>query len=294
MTNCCNNQTRCTCGSGPTRYNGPNIDCIGLTAGTPYDEVVQLLAESFCDIEFEDGVGISSTVDNGDGTVTFLYTNGTSITINTSTGTPVIVEGDDDIVVTSYVNPSGVLTYTVSRPKQFLYEETVSAVDISVDPDFVSLVYFQPTGYTNLSYTNTTLTAKTYKVHASYEFTVGDVTPNNSEFKSWVDAAIVKNTTPVYEVSGQLNVSAYLYWGPNSTDLIGTGSPAHLLLDDQGSEVDVRFASGQVPLNSSFFKVVTLNPGESVSMQFRTKDVTAPGQPALALLRKAQFMVDEV
>lgn len=294
MTNCCNNQTRCSCGSGPTRYNGPNIDCIGLTAGTPYDEVVQLLAESFCDIEFQDGVGISNTVDNGDGTVTFVYTNGTSITINTSTGNPVIVEGDDDIVVTSYVNPFGVLTYTVSRPKQFLYEETVSAVDISVDPAFSSLVYFQPTGYTNLSYTNTASTAKTYKVHASYEFTVGDVTPNNAEFKSWVDAAIVKNTTPVYEVSGQLNVSAYLFWGPNTTDLIGTGSPAHLLLDDQGSEVDMRFNSGQIPLNSAFFKVVTLNPGESISLKFRTKDATTLGQPALALLRKAQFMVDEV
>ena len=323
MANCCNNQTRCSCGSGPTRYNGPNVDCIGLTTGTPYDEVVQILAESFCDIEFEDGVGISETIDNGDGTLTFVYTDGSTTTININSGVVVsniidngdstitveytdsststitltsntIVEGDDDIVVSSSTGPGGTVTYTVSRPKEFLYEETVSSVDISVDPSFSSLVYFQPVGYTNLTYTNTTSATKTYKVHASYEFSIGDVTPNSAVFQSWVDAAIVKNTTPVYEVSGQLNISSFLFWGPNSSDLIGTGSPLHLLLDDQGSSVDVRFSSGNVPLNSAFFKVVTLAPGESVSMRFRTKDPTAPGQPALALLRKAQLMVDEV
>jgi len=42
-------QTKCNC-SGPTRYNGPNVDCVGLETNTPYDAVVQQLAEFMCDI----------------------------------------------------------------------------------------------------------------------------------------------------------------------------------------------------------------------------------------------------
>jgi hypothetical protein len=315
-------QTKCNC-SGPTRYNGPNVDCVGLTNGTSYDAVIQQLAEFMCNIEFEDGVGISEVIDNQDGTITFVYTDGSTTIINVNSGVVVsdiinngdntitveytdgsnsivnitpntIVEGDDDIVVTSSTAPNGDITYTVSRPKEFLYEETISSIDISIDPGFSSLVYFQPTGYTNLIYTNTTSSTKTYKVHAFYEFSIGDITPNNALFASWVDAAIVKNSTPIYEVYGQINISSYLFWGPNSSDLIGTGLPLHSLLDDQGSDVDVRFATGQIPLNSSFFKVVTLNPGETVSLEFRTKDPTVLGEPPIALLRKAQFMVDEV
>ena len=223
-----------------------------------------------------------------------MYTNGTTYTSpSIGCGCTEVVAGAN-ITVTPSPNPSGGTIYTVAQNKEFLYQETISAIDISVDPGFSSLVYFSPTGYNNLNYTNATSTAKTYKVHASYEFSVGDVTPNNLGFGSWVDAAIVKNTTPVYEAAGQLNISSSLFWGPNTTDLIPSGLPLHQLLDNQGSPVDVRFISGFIPLNSAFFKVVTLNPGESVKLQFRTKDPTPPGQPALALLRKAQIMVEEI
>jgi hypothetical protein len=156
-------------------------------------------------------------------------------------------------------------------------------------------VYFQPTGYTNLIYTNTTSSTKTYKVHASYEYDVPATTSTTSPiFTCWVDAAIIKNTTPIYEVSGQLTLSTYLYYGSLASDTIGSGTPLHELLDDQGSAVRVRFLNPEIPLNSSFFKVVTLNPGESVKLHFRTKNPTPPGELPLALLKKAQFMVDEV
>ena len=243
-----------------------------------------------------DGKGIVSiTYNEENSTITVLYTDGTTYTSPAIGCGCTEVVGSGNIVSTPSPNPSGGTIYTISQTaKQFLYQETISTLDISLDPSFSSLVYFQPVGYTNLTYTNTTSSTKTYKVHASYEFAIGDVTPNNAGFGSWVDAAIVRNTTPVYEVSGQLNISSFLFWGPNSADLIGSGSPLHLLLDNQGSNVDVRFVSGNIPLNSAFFKVVTLAPGESISMRFRTKDPTPPGLPALALLRKAQLMVDEV
>jgi hypothetical protein len=110
MANCCN-QTRCSCGSGPTRYNGPNIDCIGLTAGTPYDEVVQLLAESLCDIPFEDGVGISEIIDNEDGTVTIVLTDGTTSVINISPNVE-LQQGSNITITSSTVENT--TTYTIS------------------------------------------------------------------------------------------------------------------------------------------------------------------------------------
>jgi hypothetical protein len=104
------NQTKCNC-SGPTRYNGPNVDCVGLTNGTPYDAVIQQLAEFMCNIEFEDGVGISEVIDNGDGTITFVFTDGN--TTNVSINPNVVVQAGSGISVSS--NTVGnTTTYTVS------------------------------------------------------------------------------------------------------------------------------------------------------------------------------------
>lgn len=58
MCNTCG-QIKCCCDS-PTRYNGPAIPDVGIEPGTPYDSVIQQLAEFVSDIEFEDGVGISN------------------------------------------------------------------------------------------------------------------------------------------------------------------------------------------------------------------------------------------
>ena len=39
-------------------------------------------------VEGEDGVGIKTTIDNGDGTFTLFYTDGTSFTTSDFTGNP--------------------------------------------------------------------------------------------------------------------------------------------------------------------------------------------------------------
>jgi hypothetical protein len=52
-------EEKCCC-SSPTRYNGPDIPDVGITNGMTYDEIVSQLGEFVSDIEFEDGVGISS------------------------------------------------------------------------------------------------------------------------------------------------------------------------------------------------------------------------------------------
>lgn len=244
-----------------------------------------------------DGKGIvSMTLNPETQEIVVLYTDGTTYT------TPSLacecqgidIVGEDDIVVTSELDPGGVLVYTIARPKEFLYEESLITTDISLDPGFSPLVYFSPANYTNLIYTNTTGVTKTYKVHASYEHSVGALSVNSASINSWVDAAICRNSTPLYEVSGQLNLSAFLFWGSGTNDTLGSGLPVHELLDDQESPIRTRFLQGSIPLNASIFKVVTLAPGETVSLKFRTKDPTPVGELALALLRKAQIMVEEL
>jgi hypothetical protein len=244
-----------------------------------------------------DGKGIvSMTLDPETQEIIVLYTDGTTYTFPSVSCEchAINIVGEDDIVVESVTDPSGDVTYTISRPKEFLYEETVDSVDISLDPNFVPLTYFSPTDYTNLIYTNTTGVTKTYKVHVSYEHSVGSLFINDAVITSWVDAAIVKNSTVMYEMWGQLNLSSYLFYGTGTNDIIPSGLPLHELLDTQGSPVTTRFLLGYIPLNAAFFKTLTLAPGETVSLQFRTKDPTAEGQPALALLRKAQIMVEEL
>jgi hypothetical protein len=211
---------------------------------------------------------------------------------------PVNVIGEDDIVVTETL-VLGVQTFTVSRPKEFFYQEVIQDNDISVDPGFVSFQYFSPVGYTVLSYTNTSSVAKTYKVHASYQHSVGAFAGNREAFESWVDAALIKTIgmvdTVQYESLGQLAISGFLYWGLAANETIGTGIPIHNLLDDQGSTVDFRFGPAlNIPLRGSFFKPLTLNPNETVTLMFRAKNPTNFGEPAASLLNRAQIMVEEI
>jgi len=251
-----------------------------------------------------DGRGIVSITAQEDGTFIYLYTDGTTYTSPDLTGpqgppgnSEIDIIGEDDIVVTEAVI-GGIQTFTVSRPKEFSYDDVALSTDISIDPGFVSLQYFSPVGYSGLSYTNTSVVAKTYKVHASYEHSVGLFAGNRPSFASWVDAALVKTVAMVntveYESLGQLNISGFLFYGPNASDIIGTGTPTHELFDNQGSSVEFRFTAVQTPLRGSFFKFLTLNPNETVTLMFRAKSPTNIGQPAASLLNKAQIMVEEL
>ena len=73
--NPCHNSS-CNC-----RYNGPDIPELGVTAGMPYDEVIEIISTYVSDIDFEDGVGIDSTSYNATtGQLTLNFTNSTSYT----------------------------------------------------------------------------------------------------------------------------------------------------------------------------------------------------------------------
>jgi hypothetical protein len=268
----------------------------------PSDECAESFSAACIRYTGDDLVCDNVTVVEADTNISQALSNIVAFICADTTGTTTVVEsGDNNIEVTS--NTVGnTTTYTVSLlsvpAKEFFYREVIQNNDISVDPNFISLQYFSPVGYNVLSYTNTGSVAKTYKIHASYEHSVGAFAGNREAFNSWVDAALIKTigmvNTVQYESLGQLNISGFLYWGSNVTDRIGTGTPIHELFDDQGSTVEFRFNTVQTPLRGSFFKSLTLNPNETVTLMFRAKNPTNFGEPAASLLNRAQIMVEEI
>lgn len=87
----CSKKTK-TCCQG--RYEGPDIDCLGISQGDSLDIVVKNISEYVCENFLQDGVGISDITDNGDGTITINLTDGTSFTSSDLTG-PQGEPGDD-------------------------------------------------------------------------------------------------------------------------------------------------------------------------------------------------------
>jgi hypothetical protein len=196
-----------------------------------------------------------------------------------------VVVGIDDIVVTN--NTVGlVTTYTVGRPKEFFYDEVVSTVNV----DNGTWTYYFPLGYTGLTYTNGTLVAKTYLVQVSYDAAPALGT-NIAAHGNWVEGAIIKTVlgvdTTQWESDGHMIISSNLYNGPLAGDVVDAGTTDYVV-DNLENHVEVRFTSIIIPSNTAFFKYLTLNPGESVSLQFKAKNGNS------GFLKKAQLVVQEL
>jgi hypothetical protein len=207
----------------------------------------------------------------------------------------VIVEGANDIIVTSTTDPvSGDITYTVGRPKEFFYDETLlNKILDSTDPNFVSNTFYKPTGYTNLTYTNSTSITKDYKVFAGFDSSIIKSFAGVFDFSNDITGGIIKTVgatdTLLWQKVATFDLSANLFWGAFANQSINSGSPIHLLQDNQGFNLTFKFANTVIPLGATFFTVVTLNAGESVSLQFKTKESSADN-----VLRWAQMMVEEI
>lgn len=212
---------------------------------------------------------------------------------STGPGANIDIITEDDLTVSS--NTVGDNTvYTLGRPKEFTYASITTQLDLSVDPSFVTLQYFQPAGYTTLNHTNLSLVSKQYKVYGEYQH---EALFQSNQFTctTWVDAAIIKTGGIVEkQVFGIYNLRSNLFWGAAANESIGTGTPIHNVIDDQGSTIEVRFQTIQFTPGKSLFSLVTLAPGETVSLMFRTKDVTPVGTPALAWLVSGSIMVEEL
>lgn len=177
----------------------------------------------------------------------------------------------------------------VPYAKVNFYAEFSNQISVSTGlPD--PTVYHHPVGYGVLTYTNSTGSTKDFIVHGSFD-TVTSAS-NNDDFSNWVDGAIIKTVSAIdsvmWEHLGDIDARGSLYDGATSSDSINIATTNKLLSADL-SPVEFRFGSVKIPKNVSFFKKVTLNDGETISLKFKTKDSGAD-----SLLNKAQIFVLEI
>lgn len=254
-----------------------------VTAGTLFQDALAAISDYFCDALTN--INLVQVV-AGDNTNVTSNTVGNTTTYTVYSKETIVAAGTDIAVSSSTTGYD--TTYTVSViPKDIQYYEHVENALVNSN-DY----YFPTVGYSALTYTNTSGVVKKYKVHGSYDSAIINNTINSYDMTNWVDGGIIKTVSAVdsvlWESLGLTTLSGFLYWGPNAADIIGSGLPIHKLLDDQGSEVQFRFLKVGLPRNVSFFQLVTLNPGESVSLKFKAKNGSGGN------LIQAQFLVEEV
>jgi hypothetical protein len=167
------------------------------------------------------------------------------------------------------------------------YQEEISTVEVNIT------TYHFPTGYGGLSYTNATGATKTYIVHISYEERIDE--GNTDSLGNYIQSAIIKTVaavdTPEYERDGSVTIVSQLYDGVTTGvgDIVDRSGGTANIYADTGEKVEHRFGFVRWAFNTSYFKRVTLNDGESVSLKFK---VPEPGVNATLL--QAQIFVLEI
>jgi hypothetical protein len=202
------------------------------------------------------------------------------------------VTTSEDITVTTSVVGT-LTTFDIGRtPKLYYYDESIVPINLVSDPAFVDLTYFMPTGYTGLTYTNTSGVTKDFLVKVSYD-TVSkyDVTGSFAQpaIGNWVDGAITKNNAAaIYQVAGFTQIGAFLVDNVTNT-IITPLTPEKVVTTPSGNAVTTTVGnSAIIPRNVSFFKVVSLGNAESVQLKFRAKSGNR------ADLLQAQFFIEEI
>jgi hypothetical protein len=234
---------------------------------------------------------LSSVVVAGDNITVTPTKPVAGVTTYTIAGKEAIVVGADDIVVTP-VTVGNDTTYTVSRPKELLYQEAYGLVN--VNGGVTPTDYHFPLGYTALTYTNLTGVTKRYKVHVSYTTTLPLPTVNANSYSNTVDGAIVKTSfaidTVIYEsIAGRTVIDASLFDGLTTGDIVNIGSAEQVVTTPGTLPVEFRFIEGDANKNVAFFTVLTLNDGESVSLKFKTADSGSD-----AYIIDGQILVEEI
>lgn len=283
-------------------YSGDPIECIDqivVNTNTNLADALNDLIAFFCEFITEPDLGSVVEVCNTNEylTITSVTNPATGVTTYTICFDPtqlpaVVISGGTGINVTSVV-VGNTTTYTINASaKEFFYDDNVENVNIQTVPT-PSVYSFPSVGYSTLTYTNPSLVAKNYKVWVSYDTVTLPSTVNSSNISNWVDGAIIKTVgfidTVMYQNLSRPLLSGSLLDGANTNDIVNRSSIApDQVLTTAGNTVEFRFLSGQLTFNSSFFYYITLNPGETVSLKFKTKDITSPGW-----LLQAQMMVEE-
>jgi hypothetical protein len=171
------------------------------------------------------------------------------------------------------------------------YSEVSSVVHVK-DSTPNPTIYNFPAGYAVNTFTNTSGSTKKFIVHGSYETEADGA--NAVAVENVVDGAIIKTVSGVdsvqWESLGTTVLTSFLFDGPSSSDTITRNSiPDTVVTDPNRNAVETRFLLIKFPKNVAFFKSLTLNNNETVSLKFKTKDASAPSK-----LLKAQMFVLEI
>ena len=284
-------------------YSGLDIECINevvVATDTNLADALNDIITFFC--EFVTGPDLGSVVEVCN---TNNYLDLTSVT-NPTTGvtTYTICFDPTQLPVVALTSGTGInitsstvgntTTYTVNASaKEIFYDDNVETVSLNSVPT-PSVYSFPNVNYSALTYTNPSLVTKNYKVWVSYDTITAPAVANSSNITNWVDGAIIKTVgaidTVMYQSLGRTLLSASLMDGPNVGDTVNRASIApDQVLTTAGNTVEFRFINGQIPSSTSFFYYITLNAGETVSLKFKTKDVTSP-----SVLTQAQMIVEEI
>lgn len=284
-------------------YSGLDIECIDqvvVATDTNLADALNDLITFFC--EYITGPDLGSVVEVCNTNAYIDLTSETNPVTGVTTYTicfdptqlPVVaLASGTGINVTSNV-VGNTTTYTVNATaKEFFYDDNVQTVSLNSVPT-PSVYSFPNVNYSALTYTNPSLVTKNYKVWVSYDTITAPATANSSNITNWVDGAIIKTVgaidTVMYQSLGRTLLSGSLMDGPAVGDTVNRASTApDQVLTTAGNTVEFRFLNGQIPSSTSFFYYITLNAGETVSLKFKTKDVTSP-----SVLTQAQIMVEEI
>ena len=264
-----------------------------VASPTTLADAINNLWIALCDVR-NGGKQLTDIVAGDNITVTPVTTvvGSDELTTYTINGKEAIVVGTDDIVVTP-VTVGNDTTYTISRPKELLYEQAYGLVNVTTDPVVDPTIYHFPIGYNTLTYTNSTGVNKRYIVTVSYEGTI-PLTVDSNIYSNALDGAIIKTSfaidTIIYESgAARTTINASLFDGPTSGDIVNIGSAEQVLTSPGSNPVEFRFTQGDANKNVSFFTIVSLNDGESVSLKFKTGDSSSD-----AYILQAQILVQEI
>ena len=284
-------------------YSGLDIECINqvvVATDTNLADALNDLISFFC--EYITGPDLGSVVEVCNTNAYIDLTSETNPVTGVTTYTicfdptqlPVVALASGTGINVTSNTVGNTTTYTVNASaKEFFYDDHVQTININTVAT-PSVYSFPNVNYSALTYTNPSLTTNTYKVWVSYNTITQPLSANSSNIANWVDGAIIKTVgaidTVMYQSLGQTFLSGSLMDGAAIGDTVNRASIApDQVLTTAGNTVEFRFLSGQIPSNVSFFYYITLNPGEKVSLKFKTKDVTSP-----AWLTQAQIMVEQI
>lgn len=284
-------------------YSGLAIECINqvvVDSNTNLADALNQIIAFFCEFITSPDLGSVVEVCNTNDYITIQSVTNPSTGVTTytlcfdPTELPVVALASGTGINVTSNTVGNTTTYTVNATaKEFFYDDNVQTINLNTVAT-PSVYSFPNVNYSALTYTNPSLTTNTYKVWVSYDTITLPASANNSNIANWVDGAIIKTVgvidTVMYQSLGRTLLSGSLMDGPNVGDTVNRTSIApDQVLTTAGNTVEFRFLNGQIPSSTSFFYYITLNPGETVSLKFKTKDVTSA-----AWLTQAQMMVEQI